>query len=101
MLNELILNAVKHSPQGGAAPTVSLNADGTSVQLVIRNALETTPEFNIDTGEGLGTGLRLVRSLLPDQGAHLAYELDTENFMLTRLNLTAPVVSATPRKEPG
>jgi hypothetical protein len=68
---------------------------------VICNALTTAPEFKIDTGEGLGTGLRLVLSLLPENGAHLAYELDTESFMLTRLELTAPVVNTTLQKEPG
>jgi PAS domain S-box-containing protein len=93
VLNELILNAVKHSPHDGAAPTVSLSANGSSAQLVIRNALTTVHDFDIDTGEGLGTGLRLVRSLLPDQGVQLSYETDAANFMLTRLRLTAPVVT--------
>ncbi len=101
VINELILNAVKHSPQDSPAPTVSLSANGSSAQLLIRNAVSRAPEFDIDTGACLGTGLRLVRSLLPDQGAHLAYELDTENFMLTRLTLTAPVVNTRLQKEPG
>ncbi|MDP1733662.1 MAG: PAS domain S-box protein [Sulfuritalea sp.] len=100
MINELVLNAIKHSPHG-STPTVSLSADGGSARLVIRNALTTAPEFKIDTGEGLGTGLRLVLSLLPENGAHLTYELDTESFMLTRLELTAPVISATLAQEPG
>ena len=101
VLNELILNAVKHSPPGSPAPTVSFSTGEASAQVLIRNAMTVSPNFNIDTGAGLGTGLRLVRSLLPSQGAHLAYELDTENFMLTRLNLTAPVVNTTLQKEPG
>ena len=93
VLNELILNAVKHSPHDGAAPTVSLSADGGSAQLLIRNALAAAHDFDIDTGAGLGTGLRLVRSLLPKQGADLSYERDARDFMLTRLKLTAPVVT--------
>ncbi|MDK9715486.1 MAG: PAS domain S-box protein [Sulfuritalea sp.] len=100
VLNELILNAVKHSPPDGAAPTVSFSADDSSAQLVIRNALAAAPEFDIDTGTGLGTGLHLVRSLLPDRGAQLTHELDTENFMLTRLKLTTPVIACPPRKRP-
>ena len=100
VINELVLNAIKHSPHG-STPTVSMSANGGSARLVICNALTTAPEFKIDTGEGLGTGLRLVLSLLPENGAHLAYELDTESFMLTRLELTAPVVNTTLQKEPG
>jgi two-component sensor histidine kinase len=100
VLNELILNAVKHSPPDSAAPSVVFSADDNSAQLLIRNALAAKPEFNIDTGEGLGTGLHLVRSLLPEHGAQLTYEPDTENFMLTRLKLMAPVIVHAPQKQP-
>jgi two-component sensor histidine kinase len=93
VINELILNAVKHSPQDSPAPTVSLSANGSSAQLLIRNAVSQAHEFDIDTGAGLGTGLRLVRSLLPPEGAHLDYERDGAGFMLTRLKLTTPVVT--------
>lgn len=95
VLNELILNAVKHSPPDQRDPSVSLSADGARAQLVIRNALKGEPGFNIDTGAGLGTGLRLVRSLLPNEGARLTYERNAENFMLTHLELTSPVVVVT------
>jgi PAS domain S-box-containing protein len=92
VLNELILNAVKHSPEDSPAPTVSLNADGSSARIVIRNAVRGGPGFDIDTGRGLGTGLRLVRSLLPDHGAQLQHQLDATGVMLTTLKLTHPVV---------
>jgi PAS domain S-box-containing protein len=92
VLNELILNAVKHSPPDSMPPTVSLRADESSAVIAIRNAVKGQPAFNIATGQGLGTGLRLVSSLLPDQGAQLRHELDTTGGMLTSLTLTLPVV---------
>jgi len=94
VVNELILNAVKHSPDGRDEPTVSLDADGDSACITIRNAVADVPEFDIDTGAGLGTGLRLVRSLLPAQGAQLTYEPDADGYLLTTLRLDAPVVTS-------
>ena len=92
MLNELILNAVKHSPENACAPTVALQADGTAARITIRNPINAAPEFNIETGHGIGTGLRLVRSLLPANGARLSYALDAEGLVVTKLLLSAPVV---------
>jgi PAS domain S-box-containing protein len=92
VLNELILNAVKHGRTDGEAATVTLNWDGSSAHLQIRNSLQTAPVFDFKTGEGVGTGLSLVRSLLPEQGAQLTYAMEREHFMLTHLVLTFPVV---------
>ncbi|MFZ4539326.1 PAS domain S-box protein [Propionivibrio sp.] len=99
VLNELILNAVKHSPAGSADPAVSLLSNGTIAQIVIRNAASGTPAFDIDTGQGLGTGLRLVRSLLPNEGAHLSYGLDNRDFVHTTLILKSPVLISSFQKE--
>jgi len=107
ILNELILNAVKHSPPDGIAPTVSLTADGSGADIVIRNAVKNRRAtdvdvvIDVDAGRGLGTGLRLVRSLLPDQGAKLEHEVDAAGFMLTTLRLTPPVVGNIHSKEAG
>lgn len=96
ILNELILNALKHSPSDKEAPSISLQADDTGVKLLVRNAVTRMPDFHFETGERLGTGLSLVRSLLPEQGAYLNYEYDPESgLMLTVLSLAAPVVFAT------
>jgi hypothetical protein len=92
VLNELILNAVKHSSEAGHAPTVALSADGVSARIEIRNAPQHPPDFDIETGLGLGTGLRLVRSLLPSAGATLAYERNDAGLVVTKLMLGEPVV---------
>jgi len=101
VVNELILNAVKHSPEGSPDPTVSLDVGGTSACITIRNAVADVSGFDIDSGAGLGTGLRLVRSLLPAQGATLTYEPHADGCLLTRLRLDAPVVTSLRRKEAG
>jgi two-component sensor histidine kinase/PAS domain-containing protein len=98
VLNELILNAVKHSPEGGPAPSVTLTANGIDARIRIRNAVASPPTFDIDSGAGLGTGLRLVRSLLPAHGAHLGYETNTAGLVHTVLALTSPVVATSGAK---
>jgi len=102
ILNELILNAVKHSPEQAAAPQVSLAADGERAHIVIRNALTGTGEGitngDLETSANLKTGLRLVKSLLPEQGAHLAYALDADGLLTTHLRLEALVVQAISHK---
>ena len=57
------------------------------------------PIQHVLAGKDLGTGLRLVHSLLPKQGAELTFEIDAEGFMLTRLELVAPVVELAEQKE--
>ena len=98
ILNELILNAVKHSPLGAPAPLVTLNADGVSAVVAIHNALGVDQVFNLDSGAGLKTGLNLVRALLPEKGASLDYAQNAGNLLATHLRLTAPVVQAISRK---
>ncbi len=98
VLNELVLNAVKHSPQGGPAPTVRLSTDGVSARIVIRNAVVSPPTFDIASGAGLDTGLRLVRSLLPEQGANLSFEPATAGFLDTILELAAPTLVSRPEE---
>ncbi|MBI5331697.1 MAG: PAS domain S-box protein [Betaproteobacteria bacterium] len=92
IVNELVLNAVKHSPPAAMPVQVSLHADGRSARLVIRNAVDGTPDFNLANGKGLNTGLNLVRALLPEAGAALDHARDGDGNLLTELTLSWPVV---------
>jgi PAS domain S-box-containing protein len=99
VLNELILNAIKHSPTGSSAPIVSIRAEGAYVKLAIRNAVSGSPKFDFVSGNQLGTGLSLVRSLLPKQGAQLDYHFDPlSSCMLTTLHLISPTLVLTTLK---
>lgn len=76
IVNELIFNAVKH----GEAP-----AEGPRIMIAISRTLETATVrianfigsasigFDFPSGRGLGTGLSLVRALLPSRGSDLSF----------------------------
>lgn len=91
ILNELVTNAVKHSGEG-AGPAVRLDAEGEKAWVTIRNPSPPLPRgFDFAGGEGLGTGMQLVRALLPCEAASLVVG-HAEGVTEVRLTLTAPVV---------
>lgn len=94
ILNELILNAVKHSPAGMPTPLVTLSADGVSAVITIQNSLADDQNFDLENRAGLKTGLSLMRALLPEKGARLDHVREDGNLLASRLHLAAPVVQA-------
>lgn len=90
IINELILNAVKHST-GARQVAVRVAQTGAAAEVTVTNAGRLRPGFDFASGRGLGTGLGLVRSLLPRNGARLQVEQAGET-VLTRLVLAPPVV---------
>lgn len=98
ILNELILNAVKHSPAGAPAPRITLHADGLSAIITIQNTTAAGHEFDLESGAGLKTGLSLVRALLPERGALLDHARDSDDRITIRLRLGEPVVQAISHK---
>ena len=96
ILNELIFNAVKHTP-GNAREAVSVRMDcfPDDVRISIQNPGKPLPEgFDFAHKRGLGVGLSLVSSLLPRQGARL--ELSEQGGYITAmLNLQTPVLKKT------
>ncbi|MBL3588780.1 MAG: PAS domain S-box protein [gamma proteobacterium endosymbiont of Lamellibrachia anaximandri] len=94
VINELITNAIKHaSPPPGKQPVViQFGTTDTGVRLRIRNHSKRLPEsLDLDTAATLGTGLKIVRTLLPTKGAKLSLESKT-GFVVAELLLEPPVI---------
>lgn len=97
ILNELILNAVKHGGRAHGHVSVVLRQGERPdvVRVTIRNSGHL--RSNTDRPTELHSGLRLVDSLMPGCGAHLSRAQQGEQVM-TWLELTSPIISLDPEK---
>jgi len=94
ILNELMSNAVKHGramdADGGVR--VSVSADAGLARVSISNPGEfPSTGFDYATGAGLGTGLNLVKSLMPKRGADLEFVREGNRVSVT-LAMRAPAI---------
>lgn len=94
ILNELLMNAVKHCCTGenrDIAITLE-QIDEHCAAITITNAAAPLPtHFDFDGSVGTGMGLRLVRSLLPQSGAQIHFSRSNGTFT-ARIVLQPPVV---------
>lgn len=78
ILNELIMNAAKHAHghSGSAHIGISVTWDHpqTLARICIVNPGMLPQAFDFTSGTGIGTGLELVRSLLPPNGGRLLFD---------------------------
>jgi len=98
IINELVVNALKHGARSGSFEPISVTvrADPDAASVVIQNLSDGMPAgFDFERGSGLGTGLTLVRAMLPSQGAVLTMNFDSGR-VTSRLRLTAPIVRNLP-----
>jgi PAS domain S-box-containing protein len=96
VVNELIMNAVKHSDSVAQCAPVDISLENAHdhARIVVRNYAGRLPEqFNFDTGAGLGNGLVLVKSLLPSQGALLHFANAADGGVQAELTLRPPVIT--------
>ncbi len=93
IMNELMLNALKHGSREGVAHPVSIRLQGNceSVRVSVRNGGVLPPYFSLAQRRGIGTGLNLVLALLPRRGADLAITDDAAG-VTTQITLTPPVI---------
>jgi len=90
ILNELLSNALKHG-EGLVTFALEYGQAPDSVHVIIRNAglLSTDFDFERDTG----TGLQLVKSLMPREGARISWQ-HQDNAVITLLELESPVITS-------
>ena len=91
ILNELMVNAVKHGGKAHGHVGVGLRKgqDEEHIQISIRNSGHL--RSNLDRPTAHHAGLQLIDSLMPHQGARLSRE-QLDNHVLTQLELSPPVV---------
>ena len=98
ILNELLTNAIKHARYGENDTNTCVEFTTRHDRGVIRisnSAPVTLNKPDLTSGTGTGTGLKLVHSLLPHEGATLEiHYTETSNRVEATLELTAPVVMA-------
>ncbi|MBP9654981.1 MAG: hypothetical protein KBE19_11390, partial [Rhodocyclaceae bacterium] len=87
----LLTNALRH----GADPSrlrLSMQCDGNSASVVIRIPGRLSAAVDFAAGKGLGTGLGLIRSLLPPAGAALSLKNTEDGQVEARLELGPPLL---------
>jgi two-component sensor histidine kinase/PAS domain-containing protein len=85
ILNELIFNAVKHSSKKNRMPVkVNLKSSTDEDTVEVINQSSSFPAgFDLANKKGLGTGLSLVKSLLPKHGARLDIQYKEDAVIAT------------------
>lgn len=77
VINELMLNAIKHSPARGSPVTVSVilerSLPAAALVRIFSAGAQLPRDFDFDAATGLRTGLRLVRLLIPAHVAKLKF----------------------------
>ena len=94
VLNEVLMNAVKHRVRNGGETLIRVGARRThgSVEIRIVNPGFLPPRFNFAMGAQVGTGLGLVKSLLPPEGAALDIQEEGDMVVAT-LTISSPLLS--------
>lgn len=95
ILNELLTNALRHGTDKTRV-SLSIECDEGRAQLVIRNPGR-LDGLDFAGGKGLGTGLSLIRSLLPPEGVAFRLENAEDGWVETRLELGPPVLQPIPQ----
>jgi len=89
ILNEMIVNAIKHGDHAAGAVRVRVIGGGQRGEVVVINR---AAELDFNAVGGSGSGLTLVRALLPRVGGEFAVEATPDGYVEARLAVLPPVV---------
>lgn len=94
VVNELIMNAIKHmDPLVEVSQIIIDNQSEASTFILKVSNPGSLPEgFNFAAGTGLGTGLEIVKSMLPSEGVELSI-IQESNFVIAELKLEPAILS--------
>lgn len=99
VLNELIHNAIKHGSRTEAGVKIFMHIHQREASISICNQCDlSAPDFDFVSGSRLGTGLNLVKSMLPKRGARLDFMHDAGK-MTAELVMAPPVILPPPGGE--
>ena len=90
IINELVTNAIKHGNSGQSPVRVTVAGGKKASFIRIENAASGLDAFNMESGNSTGTGLNLVKALLPPAGASLTFK-PGHGEVTAELRLTPPV----------
>jgi PAS domain S-box-containing protein len=91
IINELLVNATKHARKEVGELKLHLELLPSGARLTITNPGTLPPGINFSEGLGLGTGLSLVRALMPAKGVKLLHAEDRGNVH-TILEFSTPYI---------
>ncbi len=91
IVNELLHNAIKHSPGGNKKLSVSLDFDKHHAIFTVKNEPASLPQgFDFEQSMKIGTGLSLVKTLMPEQSRLYIYQ---SNYTVTaQLTMMPPLI---------
>lgn len=99
IVNELLLNAIKHSSGTKRKIAVSLSYQDNSAVFKVKNQPATLPAgFDFERSSGIGTGLSLVKTLMPDHARLLIAQSNAEVF--AQLTMLPPLIFHTSQSNP-
>ncbi len=93
VINELIINSIKHFLPDSDTDKIKIHHwhESNSIILTVSNPGRLPEKFDFHAGKSLGTGLELLKAMLPGKGAELKIS-EENNEVVAMLTITSPLL---------